>query len=651
MQRGGVQVSVQRSYAAPGGTVVRYANRAVAGSHLLALAGDHQGSTYAEVGMYDTAMPVRIRKQDPFGNQRGSAPLAVNMQNNTGFLGAVRDDASGFTPLGARLYDPTVGRFLSADPVLDLADPAQSNGYAYAHNNPVTHSDPSGLSVALTASETAAALAGAGLSAAMVSQAQANMGRSLMSVVLDSAWYILKEFIGINDAMNCFGGDMWACGSLIIGAIPWAKLGKIPAVMRAVNRTIDAIQAWRAAKRAAEAVLAAARAAETAALNAKKLAIERAKKAAQAAKKKAADKVNTTSNKATQASKKTGNPVQKQAQAKGNPKGSSAGSSGAGKSGGNKSSGGAGKGDAKPGGASGASGRSNGGTSGGGGAGKPDAGGSCPTDGNSFVPGTKVLMADGSTKPIEDVKPGDKVQVTDPETGRVEVETVTAAITGEGVKHLVKVTIDTDGDRGSDTAEVTATDGHPFWVPELDEWVDATDLRSGQMLRTSAGTLVQITAIERWSTEWATVHNLTVANTHTYYVIAGTTPVLVHNCGGGVDHRGNPCSCNIADDNYRGRFNADLAKNGQPRLPRDWDAHHAIPQYYRNHPEFDDFDFDSPANMRGVQGSRAGPGNNIHQQITNMWADFQRAAPNASRSSIEMFAGHIDNLFGQHYWK
>ncbi|MCG5465869.1 ricin-type beta-trefoil lectin domain protein [Micromonospora sp. MED01] len=514
VQPGGVQISVQRSYAAPGGTVVRYANRAVSGSNLLALAGDHQGSTYAEIGMHDTAMPVRIRKQDPFGNQRGTTPLSVNMQSNTGFLGAVRDDASGYTPLGARLYDPTVGRFLSADPVLDLNDPAQSNGYAYAHNNPVTHSDASGLSVALTASETAAALAGAGLSAAMVSQAQANMGRSLMSVILDSAWYMLKDFIGINDAINCFGGDMWACGSLIIGAIPWGKIGKIPAVIRAIDRTIAAIQAWKAAKRAAEAVLAAVRAAETAALNAKKLAIERAKKAAQAAKKKAADKVSTTSNKATNASKKTGNPAQKQAQAKSNPKGSSAKSSGAGKSS-------AGKGDSKPGGKAGASERSNGGSS----------GGSCKTSGNSFVPGTKVLMADGSAKPVEDVKPGDKVQVTDPETGRVEVETVAASIKGEGVKHLVKVTIDTDGEQGSDTAEVTATDGHPFWVPELNEWVDATDLRSGQMLRTSAGTLVQITAIERWSTASATVHNLTVANTHTYYVLAGTMPVLVHNCG------------------------------------------------------------------------------------------------------------------------
>ncbi|MGC4814283.1 putative adhesin [Micromonospora sp. DT228] len=398
MRRGGEQISVQRSYAAPGGTAVRYANGAVDGSHLLALAGDHQGSTYAEIGMYDTVMPVRIRKQDPFGNQRGTAPLGVNMQNNTGFLGALRDDASGYTPLGARLYDPAVGRFLSADPVLDLSDPAQSNGYAYAHNNPVTHSDPSGLSVALTASETAAALAGAGLSAAQVSEAQSNMGRSLMSVVLDTAWSMLKDFIGITDAINCFGGDMWSCGSLIIQAIPWAKLGKIPAVMRAVNRTIDAIQAWQKARRAAEAVLAAARAAEQAALNAKKLAIERAKKAAQAAKKKAADKVSTTSNKATNATKKTGNPVQKQAQAKSNPKGSSAASSGAG-----KGSGGA-KATSKPGGSSGGSSRGNGGSSGGkadtlSDSGTGNSGGANRTDAPFRGDGETVFHGHGSWRP------------------------------------------------------------------------------------------------------------------------------------------------------------------------------------------------------------------------------------------------------------
>lgn len=529
VRRGGNLVNIQRSYPAPGGIVMRYAH-ATTSSTLVALASDHQGSPYAEVGLYGE-MPVRIRKQDPFGNQRGTTPLGFDMQTRTGFLGADRDDASGYTPLGARLYDPVVGRFLSADPVLDIADPMQSNGYAYAHNNPVTHSDPTGLAVSLTASERAAALAGAGLSAAQVAQAQSDMNRSLMSVILDSAWYMLKEFIGINDAMNCFGGDMWACGSLIVGAIPWTKLGKIPGVIKAVNRTISAIQAWRTAKRVAEGVLRAAKAAETAALNAKKLAIEKAKKAAQAAKKKAAQKAQTTSNKAVNATKKTGNSAQKNAQAKSNPKGSSAASSGAGKSGksgggSGKSGGDAGKGDSKGGGDSGATARNNGGSSGG------SSGGSCPTVGNSFVPGTRVLMADGSTKPVEDVQPGDEVLVTDPETGETVAETVTAAIKGDGVKKLVKVTIDTDGDRGSETAEITATDGHPFWVPELGEWIDATDLRSGQWLRTSSGTYVQITAIDRWDILQATVHNLTVANIHTYYVLAGNTPVLVHNCGG-----------------------------------------------------------------------------------------------------------------------
>ncbi|GGM36461.1 hypothetical protein GCM10011608_21370 [Micromonospora sonchi] len=512
---GGAQINAQRTYVTPGGAVARQV-AGTAQQALTALAGDHQGSPYAEVTL-SSGMESRIRKQDPFGNVR-SAATSGDLRTNRGFLGAVRDDESGFVPLGARLYDPEVGRFLSADPVLDLMDPVQNNGYTYAHNNPVTHSDPTGLSVSLTPSEMAAALAGAGLSAAMVSQAQANMGRSLISVILDSAWYVLKEFIGLNDAISCFGGDMWACGSLIIGAIPWGKIAKIPSVVRAVNRTISAIQAWHAAKRAAEVVLAAARAAEAAALNAKKLAIERAKKAAQAAKKKAADKANTTSNRAANSSKKTGNPEQKQAQAKSNPKASTAASSGSGGKGG----GGGGKGDSKPGGSSGASERSSGGSS----------GGSCKNPHSSFVPGTKVLMADGSTKAIEEVERGDEVVVTDPATGRTEVDTVTATITGDGVKRLVKVTIDTDGDQGTETAEVTATDNHPFWVPELGEWIEATDLQAGQWLQTSAGTYVQVTALDRWSVPRATVHNLTVANTHTYYVMAAGAPVLVHNCGG-----------------------------------------------------------------------------------------------------------------------
>ncbi|MEU1118401.1 MULTISPECIES: polymorphic toxin-type HINT domain-containing protein [unclassified Streptomyces] len=151
---------------------------------------------------------------------------------------------------------------------------------------------------------------------------------------------------------------------------------------------------------------------------------------------------------------------------------------------------------------------------------------------NSFKPGTRVLMADGSTKSIRDVDIGDKVLATDPKTGKTKVRTVTAEIRGKGAKNLVKVTIDTNGRKSGGTASVTATDGHPFWVPELGKWVDATDLRSGQQLRTSAGTYIQITSVARW-TQTAGVYNLTVSDLHTYYVLAGETPVLVHNCNTG----------------------------------------------------------------------------------------------------------------------
>ncbi|MEV6306749.1 ricin-type beta-trefoil lectin domain protein [Actinoplanes sp. NPDC051861] len=354
--RGGALVNTQRTYGVPGGMVIRNAH-ASATPGLVAVVADHQGTPYAEVALGGT-QEVRIRKQDPFGNQRGTAPIGMHMQTNDGFLGTTRDDASGFVALGARMYDPSVGRFLSADPIMDLADPLQSNGYAYAHNNPATLSDKTGLSVTLTASEMAAALAGVGLSAAQVAEAQANANRTLASVILSVAWDVLKDFIGLNDALSCFGGDLWACGSLLLDMIPWTKMAKSGArIIKAIDRTMDAIQAWRTAKKAAEQVLMVARAAEQRALQAKIAAIERAKKAAQAAQKKAAEKVNTISNKAAGEAKKTGNPAQKAAQSTSNPKASSVSSGG-------------GKAQSGSGGKSGAAPRSDGGSSGGGGGGK-----------------------------------------------------------------------------------------------------------------------------------------------------------------------------------------------------------------------------------------------------------------------------------------
>ncbi|MFC4059653.1 RHS repeat-associated core domain-containing protein [Planomonospora corallina] len=148
---------------------------------------------------------------------------------------------------------------------------------------------------------------------------------------------------------------------------------------------------------------------------------------------------------------------------------------------------------------------------------------------NSFVPGTLVLMADGSRKPIEQVEVGDLVLATDPETGRTEAKPVIALITGQGEKDLVQLTVDTDGDRGDATGVVIATDEHPFWVPDLRVWKNAGDLRPGAWLQTGAGTHVQVTAVAAWTATGQRVHNLTIDDVHTYHVGVGAADVLVHN--------------------------------------------------------------------------------------------------------------------------
>lgn len=53
--------------------------------------------------------------------------------------------AFGISKLGARLYDPAIGRFLSRDPLLVPRTAATTNPYAFAANDPVNSSDPSGL--------------------------------------------------------------------------------------------------------------------------------------------------------------------------------------------------------------------------------------------------------------------------------------------------------------------------------------------------------------------------------------------------------------------------------------------------------------------------------------------------------------------------
>jgi len=56
------------------------------------------------------------------------------------------DPATSYDLLGARLYNPATGTFLTLDPLLQPGTLALG-GYAYADGNPATNDDPTGLGV------------------------------------------------------------------------------------------------------------------------------------------------------------------------------------------------------------------------------------------------------------------------------------------------------------------------------------------------------------------------------------------------------------------------------------------------------------------------------------------------------------------------
>ncbi|WP_411074167.1 polymorphic toxin-type HINT domain-containing protein [Streptomyces sp. cmx-4-7] len=490
-----------RYYAHPAGPVmVKVAEGGtIKKSYLLS---DHNGTATTSVDA--ETKTVTRRKYTPFGEERGTAPSM--WPDDKGYLGGTKD-ATGLTHLNAREYDPALGRFISVDPLMDIAESQTMNPYAYANNSPITFSDPSGLASCDGKGGCGGPIQTEGkdsfeealedytkyqlqisnntgpptkptttVSEADVKKATLIRKKSKADIVLEIALEVAKDISGFNDIKACLGGDVWACGSLALdAAMPFASKAKrllkaLKTAWKMYNRWSDEVR-WATGllKRADEEAAAMAKYAEDMA-NWKKEAA-----AAKAAAKKADEA-------AADAAKKA-------------------------------------DGDGG------------------------EVGATC----NSFTPETKVLLADGTSKPIKDLELGDKVLATDEKTGETAAKDVAAKIIGKGEKHLVRVTIDTDGTKGTATAPITATDGHPFWVPALGKWITAKDLKPGQWLRTSAGTHVQVTAVQAW-TQQASVRNLTVSDFHTYYVLAGATPVLVHNCGGALLDRARELYATRADE-------------------------------------------------------------------------------------------------------
>lgn len=85
----------------------------------------------------------------PFGERRLDERNGSTLNPSTvsrGFTDHEHLDEFGLIHMKGRVYDPVIGRFLSADPYVQDVESSQSwNRYSYVWNNPLTSSDPSGF--------------------------------------------------------------------------------------------------------------------------------------------------------------------------------------------------------------------------------------------------------------------------------------------------------------------------------------------------------------------------------------------------------------------------------------------------------------------------------------------------------------------------
>lgn len=84
---------------------------------------------------------------DPFGKRTVTAGTDPDLKawTSRGFTGHEHLDNLGLIHMNARLYDPEIGRFISADTVIQAPDRSQNyNRYVYVMNNPLKYTDPSG---------------------------------------------------------------------------------------------------------------------------------------------------------------------------------------------------------------------------------------------------------------------------------------------------------------------------------------------------------------------------------------------------------------------------------------------------------------------------------------------------------------------------
>ncbi|MEU5753725.1 polymorphic toxin-type HINT domain-containing protein [Streptomyces sp. NPDC047829] len=425
-----------------------------ANGKLTFLVNDHHGTNTTQITA-DAAQIVTRRKSTLFGAPRGSENHP--WVGDKGFVGGTKDTDTGLTHLGAREYDPAIGRFISVDPVMNLASSQQLNGYTYANNNPATLSDPSGLCPkdvcggfgqnpldkdpdAFHGDPDDVNNETAGRGGESGTTENTDGTPSVIDLGKGEAppppVKLVKKYFGEFKSLQFVKNKIGQWGNVLGFNLSYELILRERCLGGGPNEVCSQLSkyydGWKHIKKI--------------------------------------DTLDTC-------------PI--------------CGNIGfdfllAGRMGAWK---GAGKWKGV----------------------KFDCF-------RCFLAGTDVLMADGRTKDIEDVEVGDEVQATDPLTGESGPRRVTQLIVTENDKKFNELSIATE----NGIEKLTATHEHPFWSPSLNDWVEARDLSKGMTLLTDDGETVIVTA-NRPFAKHARTYNFTVDDLHTYYVLAGQTPVLVHN--------------------------------------------------------------------------------------------------------------------------
>jgi len=99
---------------------------------------DYRGSTVAITDATTTANITHKYQYDDFGTLIQFQEADVNLFRFVGKYGVMYEDSTLYF-MRARYYDPSIGRFLSEDPVWS------TNLYSYVNNTPIVYIDPKGL--------------------------------------------------------------------------------------------------------------------------------------------------------------------------------------------------------------------------------------------------------------------------------------------------------------------------------------------------------------------------------------------------------------------------------------------------------------------------------------------------------------------------